>query len=124
MPARQWVGANYDARHVMNSRRCERDRGDEGTVSVNRNYRLHRGSRYDSTKDRSMSPEPPGPRVFSVDIDSARVPSRYRPPTNISKYTGETNPGLWLDDCWRLPTSPAMMPADANLGWQYFMNHE
>ena len=26
--------------------------------------------------------------------------------------------------CWRLPTSPAMTPADANLGWQYFMNHE
>jgi len=26
--------------------------------------------------------------------------------------------------CWRLQTSPAMMPADANLGWQYFMNHE
>ena len=28
------------------------------------------------------------------------------------------------DLCWRLPTSPAMTPADANLGWQYFMNHE
>ena len=26
--------------------------------------------------------------------------------------------------CWRLPTSPAMMPADSNLGWQYFMSHE
>jgi predicted transcriptional regulator len=26
--------------------------------------------------------------------------------------------------CWRLPTSPSMTPADANLGWQYFMNHE
>ena len=26
--------------------------------------------------------------------------------------------------CWRLPTSPVMTPADANLGWQYFMNHE
>ena len=23
--------------------------------------------------------------------------------------------------CWRLPTSSAMTPADANLGWQYFM---
>jgi len=28
------------------------------------------------------------------------------------------------DHCWRLPTSPAMTPADANLGWQYFMDHE
>ena len=26
--------------------------------------------------------------------------------------------------CWRLPTSPVMTLADANLGWQYFMNHE
>ena len=26
--------------------------------------------------------------------------------------------------CWHLPTSPAMTPADVNLGWQYFMNHK
>ena len=26
--------------------------------------------------------------------------------------------------CWRLLMSPAMTHADANLGWQYFMNHE
>ena len=26
--------------------------------------------------------------------------------------------------CWCLPTSPAMTPADANLGWQYFKNHK
>ena len=25
-------------------------------------------------------------------------PPRYRPPTNIPKYSGETNPGLWLED--------------------------
>ena len=23
----------------------------------------------------------------------------------------------WSVECWRLPTSPAMTPADANLGW-------
>ena len=26
--------------------------------------------------------------------------------------------------CWCLPTSPAITSADANLEWQYFMNHE
>ena len=38
---------------------------------------------------------------------------------------------VYIDDiviksagCWRLPTPPAMTPADANLGWQYFMNYE
>ena len=45
-----------------------------------------------------MSPEPPGPRVFSVHIRGANVPQWYCPPANIAKYTGETNPGLWLDD--------------------------
>ena len=45
-----------------------------------------------------MSPEPPGPRVFSIDIRSARVPARYRPPANITRYVGETDPGLWLED--------------------------
>ena len=28
-----------------------------------------------------------------------------------------------VGDCWRLPTSPSDA-ADANLGWQYFMNDE
>ena len=28
------------------------------------------------------------------------LPPRYCPPTNISKYSGETNPGLWLEDYW------------------------
>ena len=45
-----------------------------------------------------MSPEPPGPRVFGVRIRSARVPTRYHSPANITKYGRETNPSLWLDD--------------------------
>ena len=27
-------------------------------------------------------------------------PQRFRPPTNIAKYTGEMNPGIWLKDFW------------------------
>ena len=45
-----------------------------------------------------MSPEPPGPRVFMVDIRSSHVPMRYHPPMNITKYGGGTDPGLWLKD--------------------------
>jgi hypothetical protein len=32
---------------------------------VRRGYHPRRGGRYDSEEDRSPSPEPPGPRVFS-----------------------------------------------------------
>jgi hypothetical protein len=43
---------------------------------VVKTYRPRRGGRYDSGEDRSMSPEPPGPRVFTVDIRISRVPAR------------------------------------------------
>ncbi|XP_066307852.1 uncharacterized protein [Miscanthus floridulus] len=48
--------------------------------------------------DQSPSPEGPGPRAFSRRIRRAPFPQRFRSPTNITKYTGETNPGIWLKD--------------------------
>ena len=39
-----------------------------------------------------------GPRAFSQHIRRASFPQRFRPPANITKYTGETNPGIWLED--------------------------
>jgi len=63
-----------------------------------RGYHVHRGSRYDSEEDRSPSPEPPGPRVFSRAIRVAQFPARFRQPANLAKYSGETNPELWLAD--------------------------
>ena len=45
-----------------------------------------------------MSLEPPGAKVFTFGIRSSRVPSKYRSPTYITKYGGETDPGLWLQD--------------------------
>jgi hypothetical protein len=56
------------------------------------------GGRYDSEEDRSPSPEPPGPRVFSQAIRRAPFPARFRAPTTITKYSGETRPELWLAD--------------------------
>jgi hypothetical protein len=65
---------------------------------VRRGYHPRRGGRYDSEEDRSLSPEPPGPRVFSRAIRWAPFPARFRAPTTITKYSGETRPELWLAD--------------------------
>jgi hypothetical protein len=65
---------------------------------VRRGYHPRRGGRCDSEEDRSPSPEPPGPRVFSRAIRRAPFPARFRAPTTITKYSGETRPELWLAD--------------------------
>jgi hypothetical protein len=65
---------------------------------VRRGYHPRRRGRYDSEEDQSPSPEPPGPRVFSRAIRRAPFPARFRPPTTITKYSGETRPELWLAD--------------------------
>jgi hypothetical protein len=61
---------------------------------VHRGYHPRRGGRYDSEEDRSPSPEPPGPRVFSRAIRRAPFSARFRAPTTITKYSGETRPEL------------------------------
>jgi hypothetical protein len=65
---------------------------------VRRGYHPRRGGRYDSEEDRSPSPEPPGPQAFSRAIRWASFPTRFRAPTTITKYSGETRPELWLVD--------------------------
>jgi hypothetical protein len=65
---------------------------------VRRGYHPRRGGRCDSEEDRSPSPEPPGPRVFSWAIRRAPFPACFRAPTTITKYSGETRPELWLTD--------------------------
>jgi hypothetical protein len=61
-------------------------------------YHPRRGGRYDSREDRSLTPEPPGTRVFSREIRTASFPQRFCQPTSIDKYTGETDPRVWLND--------------------------
>jgi hypothetical protein len=75
-----------------------RDRRAHLDESVRRGYHPRRGGRYDSGEDRSPSPEPPGPQAFSRAIRRAPFPTRFRPPTTITKYSGETRPELWLAD--------------------------
>jgi hypothetical protein len=65
---------------------------------VRRGYHPRRGGCYDSGEDRSPSPEPPGPQAFSRAIRRAPFPTRFRAPTTITKYSGETRPELWLVD--------------------------
>jgi hypothetical protein len=75
-----------------------RDRRARLEERVRRGYHPRRGGRYDGEEDRSPSPEPPGPRVFSRAIRRAPFPVRFRAPTTITKYPGETNLELWLAD--------------------------
>ncbi|RLN08232.1 hypothetical protein C2845_PM11G00090 [Panicum miliaceum] len=91
------VGPIRDARDTLDARRRSRVDREEG---VDRSYHVHRGDRYDSEEDRSPSPDPAGPQAFSASILSAPFPPRFRQPTNVAKYSGETNPGLWLSDYW------------------------
>jgi hypothetical protein len=65
---------------------------------VRRGYQPRRGGRYDSGEDRSPSPEPLDPQAFSRAIRRAPFPTRFRPLTTITKYSGETRPELWLVD--------------------------
>jgi len=65
------VGTNVDARATLEARRRDRDEAES------RCYRPRRGGRYNPDHDRSTSPEPPGPRVFSEAIRRAKFPARF-----------------------------------------------
>jgi hypothetical protein len=75
-----------------------RDRRAHLDERVRRGYHPRRGGRYDSGKDRSPSPEPPGLQAFSRAIRRVPFPTWFRAPTTITKYSGETRAELWLAD--------------------------
>jgi hypothetical protein len=75
-----------------------RDRRARLEEKVRRGYHPRHRGRYDSEEDRSPSPEPLGPRAFSRAVRRAPFPARFRAPTTITKYSGETRPELWLAD--------------------------
>jgi hypothetical protein len=82
-----------DARNVINVRRTSK-----AEARAAAGYHPRRGGRYDSDEDRSPTPKPPGTRVFSREIRMATFPQRFRQPTTIVKYNGETDPRVWLND--------------------------
>ena len=77
--------------------KCTHDDPREGASHI---YHPHRSRRYNSGEDQSPSPGLPGPQAFSQHILNATFLPWYRPPTNIPKYSRETNSGLWLEDYW------------------------
>jgi hypothetical protein len=61
-----------DARNVINARRtCNAE------ARAAAGYHPWRGERYDSRENRSLTPEPPGTRVFSREIRTASFPQRF-----------------------------------------------
>jgi hypothetical protein len=82
-----------DARNVINARRTSK-----ADARAARGYHPRRGGRYDSGEDRSPTLEPPGTRVFSREIRAAAFPQRFRQPSTIVKYNGETDPRVWIND--------------------------
>jgi hypothetical protein len=82
-----------DARNLINARRAG-----NAEARAAAGYHPRRGGRYDSGEDRSPTPEPPGTRVFSLEIHTANIPQRFRQPTTIVKYSGETDPRVWIND--------------------------
>jgi hypothetical protein len=81
--------------HDGNARNILNQKKEDG---VAHGYHPRHGGRYDRKEDRSPSPEPLGTRVFSRESRAAPFPPRFRQPTTLTKYSGETDPVLWLND--------------------------
>ena len=72
--------------------------GDARYIINGRKYTPRQGGRFDPEHDKGESPEPPDTRVFSREIRTASFPPRFRQPTTLVKYSGETDPAVWLND--------------------------
>jgi hypothetical protein len=96
-PERTWDEAPA-ARDRLGNEHHHLDHRARLVEKVRQGYHPRRGGRCNSEEDRSPSPESPGPRVFSRAIRRATFPARFRAPTTITKYSGETRPELWLAD--------------------------
>jgi hypothetical protein len=96
------TGRTWDATSAapdrLGNEHHRRDRRARLNEKVRRGYHPRRGGCYDSEEDRSPSPEPPGLQAFSRAIRRAPFLARFRAPTTIAKYSGETRPELWLAD--------------------------
>jgi hypothetical protein len=86
------------ARERLHDARGHVGDGDARNIVNGRKYTPRRGGRFDPEHDRGESPEPPGTRVFSRAIRTAPFPSSFRQPTTLVKYSGETDPAVWIND--------------------------
>ena len=107
-PVCERLGPNQNAHSIINNQRQARcdDDAHQGVVRAGHTGpgQTIKGSRETHPRhghqpnDQSPSPEGLGPRALDWRIRRAPFPPRFRPPTNITKYTRETNPGIWLKD--------------------------
>src|SRR6185437_2702190 len=86
------------ARERLHDTRGHAGDGDTRYIINDRKYTPRRGGRLDPEHDRGESPEPPGTLVFSREIQTAPFPPRFRQPTTLVKYSGETDLAIWLND--------------------------
>jgi hypothetical protein len=115
--------------HLGNEQHCL-DRRARLEERVRRGYHPRRGGRYDSEEDRSPSPEPPGPRVFSWAYDGhrSRPGSEPRLPSPSTQGRRGQNYGSRITG-WRASwegrttttsssaTSPSSSPTLSEPGW-------
>jgi hypothetical protein len=100
-PTGRRVNSNHGTRDTSSVRGMMMTKGgSDGEHRPGREYSRRRGARYDSIKDRSRSPtpDPLGLQDFSVNVLAAAPPARYRVPTTVANYDGETHPSVWLED--------------------------
>jgi hypothetical protein len=102
---RSRLGPNRDARNTIEARRWA-----ESSDNYCDNHSRHhddRGRRRrndsDDDRDRRWSRNQRGPRAIGQSIRDAKFSSRFRAPTNVLRYDGDTNPSVWLVDYQRLP---------------------
>lgn len=75
----------FDARNVLAQRRIDRGKA-------------HRDG-YDRDHQNGSGAVVPDPECFSRAIQSAEIPPNFRLAAGISKFTSESKPETWLDDC-------------------------
>jgi hypothetical protein len=94
-----WISP-YRRPRLDRSARSVPDQGprEEGREELGNDHRYnkHHGGRFNTDEDQSLSPPPPRPQAFIHHIPRVPVSQRCRAPTNITKYSGESNPSLWL----------------------------
>jgi hypothetical protein len=104
------LGPNNDVHSIIHSRQLARLNADVDRVAVDA-ADAHRpeweheeapssrgGPSCDRDNDRSPSPDGLGPWAFGHRIQKAAFLPHFQSPTNITKYTGEANPAVWLED--------------------------
>jgi hypothetical protein len=97
---RSRLGPNRDARNTIEARRrAESVNNHRDNRSRHHDDNGH-GRRHDSNNDcdHSWSPNQRGPRAFGKSIRDTKFLSRFRAPTNVPRYDGDTDPSMWLKD--------------------------